>query len=148
MLYWWQWFYYNKLIQVRTSQRERCIVQDLEWLQMWSLYCPLLVESGHFNFPEHWCVTVHRVLPTRVYLTFCIEFLLMFHYADMIDWIIGHMIQTQNWPSSHPQRSDWYHLAQKSQPFSHMVSLSGMASPILTHVISAKYPGGHPKSPC
>lgn len=72
----------------------------------------------------------------------------MFHYAGMIDRIIGYMIQAQNWPSSLPQRSDWYHLAQKSQPFSHMVSLSGMASPILNHVISANYPGVHPKSPC
>lgn len=56
--------------------------------------------SGQVNLLVLMCDSTqsiaHQVLPNLLYP----EFLLMFHYVGMADQIIGHMTQTQNWPSS------------------------------------------------
>ena len=54
-------FYYCKKIEIRTSQRERCIVWGLRGLSKWSFHGP----QSCIAHLAHWCMIICRVLATR-----------------------------------------------------------------------------------
>lgn len=115
--------YYRGRIQVKISQRKRCIDQSLEGFHLQSFPCP-----WDSLLPWHWCVIVHTEYcqPGKLArLRFCFEASVCRH-AWLIDYPYGWTLLQVHSP--------------KSITLNKMVGLCDMARPTLRSTVASFHP--------
>lgn len=80
--------YYRERIQVKISQRKRCIDPSREGFHLQSFPWP-----WDSLLPWHWCVIVHTEYCQPGELTQVSDFILKLRCTGMTDWLVTHMVE-------------------------------------------------------
>lgn len=127
-----------QIIQIRINKK-RCIGWSLRRSQMCSFWYPLSLQSQDTSpFQSLMCKNTH-CYPRKLIWASVSKFLLEFYFVGMIDWITGHVTELNLQFLLPSLEVRLISHGSKLQPSKNMVSLSGLANTILSHLVSINY---------